>query len=241
MGVCRTDSGLKVFIKPEKVWDFFMANRDKLKREMCMIAMNESTKYELRLDIEGEYPLLRVFYNGESEYGRYITNRTDAPAIIRGVILTQLCPVVEETEVPDDQDDDVAPSRDDEEFDVVCQAMIDMREDHLYAAAGDFLTALLNTCSSDIYSGEIPEAVIENVCKMLARRFKISVFRPTWKSAENGEAETYEEYPYLDTDKPDTTVGEPLSYEDAMEHLDEQSYCDDDEEQGTERDDFPVT
>lgn len=246
MSVCRTESGLRVYIKPEEIWPFFMANKERLRKEMCLVAENEDTKYELRLDIDGDYPVLRIFYDGEAEYGQYIATGGDAPSITRGLILTRLCPVLEESDIPDDQNAEVAagencPDEDDDGFNEICQAMIDVREEQLYSAVGDFLSTLLNKCSDDLYGGDMPDAILDSVCTILARRFKISVFRPTWLPVKGGEEEVYEEYPYLDTDKPGVIAAEPLDYNEATDYLDAQfneGYYDTDE-QG--RDDFPVS
>lgn len=244
MSACRTGSGLKVYIQPDDIWAFYQQNQAKLNKEMCLVAENTETKYDLRLDIENSYPLLRVFHDGEMEYGQYIPSSKDAPSIMRGLVLTRLCPVIEDSDIQDDLDDDVdeeytdEDSKDDANFSAVCQAMIDMREERLGSAVGDFLSILLNDCSDRTYQGEIPEVILDSVCKILARRFKISVFRPTWVPSGEGAEETYDEYPYLDTDKPGVIAGEPNDYRDATDYLYEQ--LDDDYEEHI-RDDFPVS
>lgn len=249
MSKCHTDSGLLVYVQPDELWAFFALNKAKLREEMCLVAENKETKYELRLDIEGDYPLLRVYYNGEMEYGQYIYTRRDAPSVMRGLIFSRLCPVIEETDIPDDQGGGVetgCPDEDDGDFNAICDAMIDMREEVLFNAAGDFLSVLLNDLDDSLYKGDLPESILDGVCKMLARRFKISVFRPTWVQVGKTKDETYEEYPYLDTDKPGVTAGEPNDYTEVIEYLDQ---CDDgdDEPDGDvpddddKRDDLPVS
>lgn len=260
MSKSHTDSGLLVYVQPDELWAFFMLNKEKLRDEMCLVAENEETGYELRLDIEGDYPLLRVYYKGEAEYGQYIYTRRDAPSVMRGLVLSRLCPVIEESDIPDDQGDAAEtdrPDEGDEDFNEICDGMINMREETLLWATGDFLATLLNNGhSDDLYQGDIPEAVLDSVCKMLARRFKISVFRPTWVPVGKTEEENYVEYPYLDTDKPGVIVGEPNSYEDVIDYIDTQydddddddipeepddDDQDDDQDDGEARDDFPVS
>lgn len=241
MDTYHTMTGLEVYVQPKDLWEFFMSNRAKLREEMCCIAENTDTGYELRLDIAGDYPVLRVFYKGEAEYGQYIATSKEAPSAMQVLVLSRLCPVIESSDLPDDTppDDD---EYDEADMDIL-QAMIDMREEELGTAVQDFLYALFNGPIDPRCPDNIDETILDSVCKMLARRFKISVFRPTW--VPNGDEESYEEYPYLRVDRASTIATEPSSYEDAVayaaDRAEDASGCEEDPDEVPDLSDLPAT
>lgn len=244
MDTYHTMTGLEVYVQPKDLWEFFMSNRAKLREEMCCIAENTDTGYELRLDIAGDYPVLRVFYKGEAEYGQYIATSKEAPSAMQVLVLSRLCPVIESSDIPDDAipDDD---EYDEADMDIL-QAMIDMREEELGTAVQDFLYALFNGPIDPRCPDDISEVILDSVCKMLARRFKVSVFRPTWVPC-GGDNETYEEYPYLNTDRASTIATEPSSYQDALayaaDRAEDASACEEEDPDDARNllDDLPAT
>ncbi len=244
MDTYHTMTGLVVYIRPEDLWEFFMANRSKLRQEMCCVAENADTGYELRLDIEGDYPILRVFYKGDAENGEYIATSQEAPTVMRRLVLTHLCPVIEESDIQDDS----PPTDDgDDEYDEadmnILQAMVDMREEELDSAVEDFLYSLFNGPIDERCPDNLKETILDGVCKMLARRFKVSVFRPTW--VPNGDQETYDEYPYLNTERANVIATDPCSYQAAMEYAadkaEDTTWCEEDPDDLPDLSDLPAT
>ena len=53
-----------IHIKPDKVWEFFCWNREKLKVSEAIIAENKGTDYMICLTNDGDFPMFIVYRNG---------------------------------------------------------------------------------------------------------------------------------------------------------------------------------
>ena len=204
--------GVKIHIQPDETWSFFDENLDRLKEEMVEIAANEDTGHAVYLTEDGGYPLLFVYRGDSKIYEEYAVSRKDCEDTVKNIYFKYLFPVIvckpNELFVDDDKEymDDVdRPDIDDEEYyEELLNDAIYEREDELHFATTDFLEVALNcTGLEDLKQnyGDIIDDFLEDMCVVLAQKYSISVYRPTWVPDEaNDECEVYVEYPYLELD-----------------------------------------
>lgn len=192
---------VKIYVKPEDVWYFYLNNIQKLKEVQAKIAENTETAYTIFLTEDAGFATITVYRYENQIDEDFLVNKIDCESVVKATYNKYLYPVTvsadkaendkkngEEDNTPDDP---MAP--DDEIY---------QREDELHMAALDFMEVVLG-CDREELEGEYHDVVndiVDYVCERLADEHMISIYRPMWVQEEDG-SESYVEYPYLEEEE----------------------------------------
>lgn len=171
-----------IHLKPEQVWDFWEKHKERLAKEMVLIA--EYDDVAIYLSAENTIPYIYACKGDDIVQKEGMVNKMDATDTAYTFYSKYL--------IKKDESDSADSVRD-ADF----QAVED-RENELYAAFCDFLVVAMDCSDEEIYESppdELNEA-LDDVLLLLSEKHGFFIYRPTILEDENGE-EYLEEYPYL--------------------------------------------
>lgn len=191
--------GANVYITPDAVWDFFSNNKERLKKEMVVIAENDDTNYAVYLTEDCNLPLFLVCKGSEKPEYKEWADEEDCSEIARKFYSTYLFPVIV-------TNDKFTKEIDEPEEDLTRQEMEDAqyeREDELMLALGDFLSVVIQegddgTDVLDAYGQDFFDEILDHFLEYIAQECCIPVYRPMILTDEETGCEIYTEYPYND-------------------------------------------
>ncbi len=194
---------VKIYLPADKLWNFYIENREQCKNKMILIAENTETEYAVYVTEENDMLTVSVCKGStDPEYEEYIVNRDDCMATARKLFYRYLFPVtiVDEKAIASDESlnentkDDDCFSKQDMEDEIYA------REDELRLALADFLEAVLQdyrngTDLLDSYGEDFAEDVLDHFLGYLATEHGVDVYRPMFVFDEDNDSETFIEYP----------------------------------------------
>lgn len=195
--------GVDIHISAHEVWAFFQENKDRLAKEMVVIAENTDTKYAVYLTEEDGYPLFSVCKgSAEPEYEEGAINEQDCTQTAAKCYRQYLFPVIVSKEKAVQQyEDDLLEGEAESEQEPDCYDTIYEREDELQLALCDFLQVALQEYEegrdiADIYGQAMIDEVLDHVLEYLGLEQCLPIYRPMFVTDEETGEEVYTEYPY---------------------------------------------
>lgn len=194
--------GVNIYVAANTAWSFFQNNKDRLSKEMVIIAENTDTQYAVYLTEDNSLPLLSVCKgDAKPEYEECVPTETGCNEAAKRLYTQYLFPVmiVDEKKCPSGTQE--------EPEDLTRQDMEDAqyeREDELALALCDFLSVVLQESEDD--SPEIADAygagfisdVLDHFLEYLALEQCLPIYRPMIITDEETGCEVYTEFPYED-------------------------------------------
>lgn len=199
---------LKVYLKPDQVWEFFKRNKERLEEEMVEIATNDDTKTAIYLTEEEDHPAIKVYRNDIEQYSEGCVSLPDCEKSMKRIYAKYLTPlrvVVSETS---DEDDDA--DTDDELSRAEFEDEIEAREEVIYQAFRDFIDVLTEDNISSLEftdkDDDSVDHIIDHVIRYLAVECGFRIRRPMILYDEDKKQEVCTEYPYEEYDFDDDEV-----------------------------------
>lgn len=199
---------LKVYLKPDQVWEFFKRNKERLEEEMVEIATNDDTKTAIYLTEEEDHPAIKVYRNDIEQYSEGCVSLPDCEKSMKRIYAKYLTPlrvVVSETS---DEDDDA--DTDDELSRAEFEDEIEAREEVIYQAFRDFIDVLTEDNISSLEftdkDDDSVDHIIDHVIRYLAVECGFRIRRPMILYDEDNKQEVCTEYPYEEYDFDDDKV-----------------------------------
>lgn len=205
-----------IHIQPVELWTYYDENRLRLCDELVEIASNEDTKTSVYVTDEDNYPYLYVYRDDKKIFESKCWTQYVAERNLREIYASYLAPLKivggsaakeEETEVPDDEDEDVdTPPFDDlaamteEEWDTYC----DEREDVIHDAVLSLIDILTEDETSSLeLSSEDDDSfntVVDKIVEYLAIKCGFRVRRPMEVVDDDTGLLVRTDYPYEEYD-----------------------------------------
>ncbi len=211
-------TGVKMYVTPDEIWEFFNKNREKLIDSKVVVAENVDTKYAVLLtDAYDGVANLIVERDEVKIYSSYEWDPDKCYRSYRQMVGNYLLPVIEDDlkeppakrefsdyDIPDDLPPDVSigPEEqiDDDELHDMEDAQYE-REDELFLATADYLSVVMNVGDGDgcaivdAYGVQFVNEVTDHFLQYLADEWGADIYRPTLFDGETGE-QMMIEYPY---------------------------------------------
>lgn len=205
-----------IHIQPVELWTYYEENRLRLYDELVEIASNEDTKTSVYVTDEDNHPYLYVYRDDKKIFESKCWTQYVAERNLREIYASYLAPLKivggsaakeEETEVPDDEDEDVdTPPFDDlaamteEEWDTYC----DEREDVIHDAVLSLIDILTEDETSSLeLSSEDDDSfntVVDKIVEYLAIKCGFRVRRPMEVVDDDTGLLVRTDYPYEEYD-----------------------------------------
>lgn len=205
-----------IHIQPVELWTYYEENRLRLYDELVEIASNEDTKTSVYVTDEDNHPYLYVYRDDKKIFESKCWTQYVAERNLREIYASYLAPLKivggstakeEETEVPDDEDEDVdTPPFDDlaamteEEWDTYC----DEREDVIHDAVLSLIDILTEDETSSLeLSSEDDDSfntVVDKIVEYLAIKCGFRVRRPMEVVDDDTGLIVRTDYPYEEYD-----------------------------------------
>lgn len=205
-----------IHIQPVELWTYYEGNRLRLYDELVEIASNEDTKTSVYVTDEDNHPYLYVYRDDKKIFKSKCWTQYVAERNLREIYASYLAPLKivggsaakeEETEVPDDEDEDVdTPPFDDlaamteEEWDTYC----DEREDVIHDAVLSLIDILTEDETSSLeLSSEDDDSfntVVDKIVEYLAIKCGFRVRRPMEVVDDDTGLLVRTDYPYEEYD-----------------------------------------
>jgi hypothetical protein len=184
-----------IHLKPKDVWAFFERNKERLCREMVLIAENTDTDTKLYLSSENNLPYIYAVVNGKEVSKEGMITALDASDTTYGYYFKYLVTPDKKAPLPDDSD---CPPEDDEKTPKDVLDEIYEREDALYFALRDFLEVALDVDEEELseYQPDVMDQMLDDVLSLLAERYACAIYRPTLMDDTETGLEYIENYPY---------------------------------------------
>lgn len=205
-----------IHIQPVELWTYYEENRLRLYDELVEIASNEDTKTSVYVTDEDNHPYLYVYRDDKKIFESKCWTQYVAERNLREIYASYLAPLKivggsaakeEETEVPDDEDEDVdTPPFDDlaamteEEWGTYC----DEREDVIHDAVLSLIDILTEDETSSLeLSSEDDDSfntVVDKIVEYLAIKCGFRVRRPMEVVDDDTGLLVRTDYPYEECD-----------------------------------------
>ena len=205
-----------IHIQPVELWTYYEENRLRLYDELVEIASNEDTKTSVYVTDEDNHPYLYVYRDDKKIFESKCWTQYVAERNLRELYASYLAPLKivggsaakeEETEVPDDEDEDVdTPPFDDlaamteEEWGTYC----DEREDVIHDAVLSLIDILTEDETSSLeLSSEDDDSfntVVDKIVEYLAIKCGFRVRRPMEVVDDDTGLLVRTDYPYEEYD-----------------------------------------
>lgn len=205
-----------IHIQPVELWTYYEENRLRLYDELVEIASNEDTKTSVYVTDEDNHPYLYVYRDDKKIFESKCWTQYVAERNLREIYASYLAPLKivggsaakeEETEVQDDEDEDVdTPPFDDlaamteEEWDTYC----DEREDVIHDAVLSLIDILTEDETSSLeLSSEDDDSfntVVDKIVEYLAIKCGFRVRRPMEVVDDDTGLLVRTDYPYEEYD-----------------------------------------
>ena len=189
----------KVYLVPEKVWDYFFAHRAELQaKSLVMIAECKDFGVEVYLTEEESRPMIVVYMDDSEVYAEKMfgykgcvdtTKKVYDKYIYGNAVLCEATEQKEDAEkkylLPGSSEGDAWEVEIAEREDELTDAFVDL----IYRISGEDI----NWCSLDF--DEMCDDIKEHVLEYMARKHGIQIYRPMFLVDDKGE-EFLSEYPY---------------------------------------------
>lgn len=195
---------VKIHIPADKVWLFFLKNKERCAEEMLEIANNDETEYAVYLTENEGYPMFSVCHgDDDAEYEEGAISKDDCTETAKRIFARYLFPITVECDnaIPRNKKDEKKEHADDDHE----QELLDeiyQRDDDLILALCEFLKVvfeeetdgaeLLNTYGEPVIV-QILDEFLEHIA---AEHCFTDIRRPTFLIDPDTEEEIYTEYPY---------------------------------------------
>lgn len=197
--------GAKIYLPAPRVGDFFQQNRERLKKEMVIVAENTDTKYTVLLTDDCDLPQFLVCREEEPEYKEW-ANIASCGDVAFKIYLRYLFPVTVSIDAGEGCENGPPPfESEDCDEELTRQEMDDLqyeREDELMLALADFLAVVLQEGDGDgtmiieEYGQSFMEDALDSILRSVSSDLLMPVYRPMFIVDEETGVETYTEFPY---------------------------------------------
>lgn len=200
----------RIHIPADDVWQFFFDNKDRCRREMVEIAVNDETQYRVYLTDDNGYPMLAVCHSDDDiEYEEGAIDKDDCTDTVQRIFIRYLIPVDigisgdGKKAFADFPADDIKVGNDEEDEGQERLDLIYEREDELTLSLCDFLAVVFNMDGAGgaelfnvISESEVSE-ILDDFLDYLNRDHGFTdIWRPTFIPDDETGEEFYTEYPY---------------------------------------------
>lgn len=162
-----------------QAWDFFQANKDRLKEEYILACEDSVTGLGIYMTMDANFLDLAVFDGEEMIEDAYVVSDKDCQRTYQ--------------ELVDEHMDVSGPT--------VMGGEVEFRESQLMDALDDFLDMVLDDMDgfapSAAISGRQKEAILDDICELLGLDYELPVYRPRVFLDMDG-TEVFVEFPYSD-------------------------------------------
>lgn len=170
---------MTIHVPPEKLWDFFAENRQKLSDNYMLIAEEPESLVEVYLTEERGFPYLRVEIDSQCEYERDSVSRLDAEEEYKEILSVFFC------------------SDDSEDGDGVLSCDDIMRLNEVQEAAYEFMAVLTDEPSEEsLISEDDIDDIVRALMEYLAEQHGIKVRYPTIIEDDESGLPVVVQYPY---------------------------------------------
>lgn len=186
-----------IHLRPEKIWGFYERNKERLCREMVLIAENDSTNTKIYLSSENTLPYIYAVVDGKEVAKEGMVTMLDASDTAYSYYFRYLTKPAEN--IPDPDDADCPPEPDDDEELTPQDALDEIyeREDALFFALRDFLQVVLEADESDFRGhDDLMDQILDDILTLLSERYACKIYRPTVMEDKKTGLEYIENYPY---------------------------------------------
>lgn len=195
--------GVHIYVAANTAWAFFQNHKDRLSKEMVIVAENTDTQYAVYLTEDNALPLFSVCKgDAKPEYEECALTETGCNEVAKRLYTQYLFPVtiidggkcspeLAEAELEDLTRQDM----EDAEYE---------REDELTLALCDFLSVVLQESEGDspeimdTYGETFVNEVLDHFLEYLALEQCLPIYRPMIITDEETGCEVYTEFPYED-------------------------------------------
>lgn len=195
--------GVHIYVAANTVWAFFQSHKDRLSKEMVVIAENKDTEYAVYLTEDNALPLFSVCKgDAKSEYEECVLTETGCNEAAKRLYAQYLFPVMVvdgkkcPPELPEEEPEDLTrQDMEDAQYE---------REDELSLALCDFLSVVLQKSIDnspeimDTYGEMFVNEVLDHFLEYLAQEQCLPIYRPMIITDEETGCEVYTEFPYED-------------------------------------------
>lgn len=210
MNTIKENLDIKVYLGAADIWDFFLANRERLESEQVLIASagDGTSIFLTSCSSAGPLLLLTVEIDGVKRVWRYATDRQDAEDSAMFLYKAYLLQAIRKPEQEPESKSDYGPKPDDDPVqedppltETERTELIDEREDELLSSFLVFLSTLVKeedaSCVEKLETDELMDA-LDNTLRGIAEDLLLPVYRPTFYDEPDTGAEVFVEYPYSD-------------------------------------------
>ena len=175
--------GVNVYIPADEVWSFFQKNKDRLEKEMVVIAENDDTDYAVYLTEDYGYPTFFVCKgDAEPEYEEGAISEDDCLKTARKCYSQYLFPVTVCSRKSFQEDDDNDENETEDNTQDIQDIMYE-REDELRMALCDFLQVVLlddeeNPDVESTYGSAMIDEILDHFLEYLGFEHSLPVYRP---------------------------------------------------------------
>lgn len=206
----KSDLSEFVRVTPDDIWDYFVANSDRLRTTQIMVAENKNNGMELYITDDDGTAVFTIYNGDDPVFEHEAYSRFDIEDTYK-MALSDIG--IDYDNGFDDEDEDsgfpisdlldrsLASYKEDEEEskeDTEEEFDIRVREAELNNAVQNLIYEILDNDLDEICGDEIEQATFtikEAVCDILARQYHLPVYRPMYLVTASGER-FFEEYPY---------------------------------------------
>lgn len=184
-----------IYVHPLEIVEYYQRNKLRLMEYEHKIA--ESPEEDLAMYIVDDgFPIINV-YIGDTVISENEADEDTLMAVFQelleewGMLDDEIAPLDE-----DEYGDDTPP--DDGADEIEQQAIIEEREEQLDSIVMEMIFDILGDDIDNVAEPEVEDAAVlvkEAVCDILARRFKLPIYRPMFLRGIDGE-KFFSEYPY---------------------------------------------
>ena len=189
---------LTVDLAPERIWQFYIVEFDRLKSEQVVTAFNSDTNHTICVSVDGSDLTFYVYDGDNLVHEEIAVSAYDAEDTARFLTNKYLVPLSEEKEIPkiavDKSSKSVKAGRISAADKARYEDEIEDREANLREAAAEFLTTVLR-CTEDDLDHVAVDDVVDTTCELLTAQYGAKIYRPIIID-EDTEKEEYIEYPY---------------------------------------------
>lgn len=197
-----SESNVKIYVPPEKLWNFYIENNERCQEEMVLIAENTDTKYAIYItDDDGVLMISVCKGDCEPEYNEYAMSKDDCLNTVKRMLFQYLVPLSVVDGIASIYDD--LPNTPDDNETVLSRQDIEdniyEREDALCLALKDFLAVVLQEDDDmvlDTYGQTLIDETLNHFLEYLAEEQGLEIFRPMFIWDEATGNEIYTQFPY---------------------------------------------
>lgn len=198
----------KIYVPPKEVAKFCRENKERLTKEMVLIAENTATKYGLYLTIDHDFYVLSVAKgDNAAEYREVCGDEKTSGSIAQKLIARYLVPltVIDGSAVVPDGIDGTDKVDEGDMDDLIYE-----RDDELQLAMGDLLSVVLQegrdaTDIEELYGLELIDEILDDFLTYLTDIQGFKIYRPSIVTDDDTGDTVFTEFPYETSERFDET------------------------------------